>query len=542
MSTSPEPLPADNSLHNLEDIGALVTANSPSSLCFFPGREIISTSLDKTTLIITSTDFVLLPELFANPDLPSHTPILILHTQQKTIPEIFRSNSERLIDHHFLPTPASQLQLRLDFLEKVSDLSSDRNVHITTHSRQLESIFKHDSLTGLLNRRQFTRHLSEEMERAAKTTSDLTLLIFNIDLFNDINKRYGLDFGDFILNELGARLTETIERPGRCFRHSSEDFSTLLPGYDAKSAHAVTKKLLDICSNKPFCDAGNSISITISIGMASLTHHRPDDFEKFIFMAESALFTAKASGRNQARSYLDRVTTSASEQPNPLSFLKEKLGKILDKTRLSAISSLQHLAKSIAGPEHKQHVAQVSSYTSLLSEQMRLPKQLQETFQNSITLYTSFRFLLHNDLLTKPGALTRDEWKVIEDLPFKIRELTDMFDYFSEERELLVCQSENYDGSGYPEGLKGNEIPIGARILKIVDSLAAMTGERPYRRKLSHEEIIRELYQGAGKQFDPFLVLQIFLVIEKNRLLDVSPEYLSKAQRDLNSKVQDLLI
>lgn len=538
----PDSKSAGNPLLELEDIRELITNTSSSALCLFPDTDVRSVSLENAQLVITSTDFISLPELISDSNLPDHAPILVLHRQTEQIQEPSTSSNTRLIDHLFLPTTPHELRLRVDFLDKVAAISSDRNVHITSHNRQLDYIFRHDSLTGLLNRHQFTRQLSGEMEKAGNEQSELTLLIFNIDLFNDINKRFGLEFGDFILNELGARLTETVKRPARCFRYSSEDFAALLPGHDLKSAKTIAKELLNICSNKQFTDGRHSISITISIGLASLAHHRPEDFEKFIFMAESGLFTAKASGRNQARIYLDRVATSVGEQPNPLSFLKDKLGRILDKTRTSAITSLQHLAKSIAGPEHKKHVEQVVSYTSLLSEQMRLPKQLQETFHNSITLYTSFRFLLHNDLLTKPGALNRDEWKVIEDLPFKIRELTDMFDYFSDERELLVCQSENYDGSGYPDGLKGNEIPLGARILKIVDSLAAMTGERPYRKKLSPEEIIRELYQGAGKQFDPFLVLQIFLVIEKNQVLDVSPDYLSKAQGDLNSKVKDLLI
>jgi HD-GYP domain-containing protein (c-di-GMP phosphodiesterase class II) len=341
---------------------------------------------------------------------------------------------------------------------------------------------------------------------------------------------------------MGARLTQTIPRPARCYSYSTEDFAALLPDCSLDQAKPLVTKLLQACSEKPFSDAGQSVSLTLSLGIASYRQHRPEDHEKFLFMAETALFNAKASGRDRAEVYVKTGFSGYNEEAKPLIFLKDKLSRILDKTRTSAITSLQHLAKSVAGTEHRRHAEQVTSYTDLLSEQMRLPAELQQTFQNSITLYTSFRFLLHNDLLTKPTSLTRDERQVIEDLPHKIRELTDMFDYFREERELLLCQGENYDGSGYPDGLKGGEIPIGSRILKIVDSLAAMNGDRPYRRRLTPEEIVRELYHGAGKQFDPFLVLQTLMIIGKHQLLEVDPEYLAKAQRDLSERVKDLLL
>lgn len=205
----------------------------------------------------------------------------------------------------------------------------------------------------------------------------------------------------------------------------------------------------------------------------------------------------------------------------------------LEKTKTSALASLQLLAKNIAGSAHQHHIDKVSHYVALLGEQLGLPEQHTRTFQNSITLYNSFRFLLHNDLLSKPERLTQEEHKIIEDLPFKLHELTDMFDYFTEERNVLLGHNERYDGTGYPLGLKGDEISLGSRIFNIVDSLAAMNSERPYRRKLTPTEIIDELKKEAGKQFDPYLVLQILAVIKKNNLLPLDTDFLDQTQQDL---------
>ncbi|EKD35762.1 MAG: metal dependent phosphohydrolase, partial [uncultured bacterium] len=101
------------------------------------------------------------------------------------------------------------------------------------------------------------------------------------------------------------------------------------------------------------------------------------------------------------------------------------------------------------------------------------------------------------------------------------------------ERNVLLCHGEKYDGSGYPQGLKGDEIPLGARIFSIVDAVAAMNADRPYRRRLTSEEIVRELTNEAGKQFDPFLVAQLLTVIEKNRLFDLDPAVLQRAREEV---------
>jgi len=539
MSTTPQQTAIG--LESYQAIHEKIIADYPSVMSFYPGSNITAEGLNKATTIVVFDHPDYRDHLDFFYEIPPFTPILVISMAEKE--SLYPVDSkDRLVDTLRLPISSTFFSAKLSFFKKIYTIAAEHYNQATLQSSQLDVLYRYDALTGLRNRRQFTKDLEKELELAAQTSSELTLLIFNIDFFNDINKRYGLDFGDHTLNELAARATATIERPSICYRYSTEDFAALLPGCDLQRSHDIANKLRDVCSSKPFADSSHSISISISVGLSSVALHKPENHEKFIFMAESALFSAKASGRNQVQTYLDPNSTDVNGPENSLGLLKDKLNRILEKTRTSAISSLQHLAKSTAGPAHKVHAARVSNYTNLLCEQMGFPATLLSTFHNSITLYTSLRFLLHNDLLAKPEKLTREEWKIIEDLPFKIQELTEIFDYFNEERKLLLCQAENYDGSGYPEGLSGDEIPIGARILKIVDSLAAMKGERPYRKKLSHGEIVRELLHGAGKQFDPILVLQFLKVIEKNNLLDTPTDYLIQAQKDLAGNLNYLQI
>jgi diguanylate cyclase (GGDEF)-like protein len=529
-------------LSSAETIERLVHHKWPSVLCFFPGANPRSENFQRAAVVVTGGGPESIGSLIENKYLPKYTPLLYLGVSDSIPDYIHQYGANRLLDYLAAPVSTEIFLHRISILSQVQKISAEHHSHKTILNQQLDILSTRDGLTGLFNRRHFTNRLKQTIQRAQTEDRELSLLILNIDYFSSINKRSGLEFGDSILNEMAARLTETTDNTATCYRFSGEDFVVLLPGADLQHASTVAAKISKVCSEKPFTDGKKTISITISVGIASLKDHKPDNHDEFISMAETALFMAKAEGRNRFQVYKPSKDFKELSSQKSLVFLKENLGRILEKTRTSAIASLQLLAKNIAGPEHQSHIANVSHYVALLGEQLGLPEQHTRTFQNSITLYNSFRYILHNDLLSKPGKLTQEERKTIEDLPFKLNELTEMFDYFSEERNVLLSHNERYDGTGYPLGLKGDEISLGARIFNIVDSLAAMSSERPYRRTLSATEIIEELKNEAGKQFDPYLVLQLLAVIKKNQLFNLDPDYLDRIQQDVLNSLPKLLL
>lgn len=514
-----------------ETLEPLLSQRGLSVLWHPPGIILSHEKTFKEKVIVSYGNKEQLQTLLANERLPTTTPILYLG-EGDSLPEgIVKQNDNRLIDYLRLPVSEEIFLHRISFLQRVQKISLEHHSQKTILSQQLNLLSSRDGLTGLFNRRNLTNDLAQLMLDKQSQNQELSLLILNIDYFNSINKSNGLEFGDFILNEMAARLTVTVDSNATCYRFSGEDFVVILAGVDLEQAGKVAAKISGACSEKAYHHGNKSISITVSVGIASLKDHEPDNHNEFLCMAETALFMAKAEGRNRCQIYLPQKDSVGDPPQKSLVFLKDNLNRILEKTRISAISSLQLLAKNIAGSAHRKHVTCVSQYVSLLGNQLGLSEQHTRTFQNSITLYNSFRFVLHNDLMSKPGKLTNEERQVMEDLPFKLNELTEMFDYFSEERNVLLNHNERYDGTGYPSGLKGDEIPLGARIFNIVDSLAAMSSERPYRKQLSPTEIIEELVQEAGKQFDPYLVLQLFNVIETNKLFDIDSAFL-KLKRD----------
>ena len=117
-----------------------------------------------------------------------------------------------------------------------------------------------------------------------------------------------------------------------------------------------------------------------------------------------------------------------------------------------------------------------------------------------------------------------------------LSELTELFDFFANERSILLYHHENFDGTGYPGGLKESEIPLGARIFALTDAITAMLSERSYRAKLSPEEMVVELADKAGTQFDPMLVSMFFDIIERQELFSVPVEVLEQAREKVYEK------
>jgi HD-GYP domain-containing protein (c-di-GMP phosphodiesterase class II) len=117
--------------------------------------------------------------------------------------------------------------------------------------------------------------------------------------------------------------------------------------------------------------------------------------------------------------------------------------------------------------------------------------------------------------------------------PHKLHELMAPFDFFAKERSILLRHHENYDGNGYPEGLKGDDIPIGARIFSIVDAFVAMTSPRVYRRRFTDDEAVLELAAYAGTQFDPILVDAFIDTIKESNLFDFSGATIAAAKNKI---------
>ena len=416
-------------------------------------------------------------------------------------------------------------QLHLDLaranktIDKLEKRITELNKSLNGHNEFLDLISRRDGLTGLHNRRYFNEMCKDFFSNSSKREDELSLAIVNVDYFSEINRSCGQDFGDFVLNELSARLTSLSREKDLCFRLSGEEFAILMPATSAEGAWQIGERLRITCEKKTFDNNYCSRKITISVGISSLQKHHPNSHEELINMADHALFYAKSEGRNRTKLYIpiDRDSFGTSEKN--FKILQDTISRILGKTKLATLRSLQLLAQGIMEKEENDRIRQTQEFAELLGTRLGFTPTLIETFKNSISLVSSMRYLLHNDMISQNRPLNREEWDILTDFPYKATQLVEIFEYFSGEKTILRYHGERFDGSGYPEGLKGEQIPIGARVFHLVNSFAAMLSDRPYRKKLSPEEALQELAAKAGSQFDPLLVMKLIDVIEEKGIL-----------------------
>lgn len=502
----------------------------------YPGVGNVEQSIKLASFIIATGDSHFI-ESIKKLVSPTPLPPVLLIIRQEQVEEPY---SEILQPHFFnillFPFPYRLLANHLQILQKLHQLQDEKHAFTKSLSKQLDILSKRDGLTGLFNRRALIADLQQQLTRASEDHFDLSIFILNIDNFKRVNHKVGREHGDILLNELAARLTQAAQDQATCYRFSGEDFIIVSPDTNEERATKLARQMSNTCQTKPFLDGAVKQYITVSIGIASFKEHKPKDLNEFLTMAETALFIAKAEGRNRIKSYPREAGPGKGQNQHTLLFVRRTIERLLEKTRSATISSLKLLALNIAGPDLQEHIQNVSTYMKLLGKRLGLPDDHIQTFENAVALHTCFKLMLHSDLVKKAETLNPGERKVMNDLPLKLTELAETFDYFAHERYILETHGEKYDGSGYPYGLKGDEIPLGARIFNIVDSVIAMNSERPYRRRLTGTEILQELKVGAGKQFDPFLVLQLLSIIRENNLLGIDHELLTTVHHELITK------
>ena len=439
-------------------------------------------------------------------------------------------------DYVVKPFNHNDLRVRLKAGRRIVEL----NEELLYVRDNLEKQATHDKLTGLYNRHFMVEILEKEFSRALRHQSDLSCLLLDLDNFKDVNDTFGHTFGDLVLREFSAGLDQNIRKSDISIRYGGEEFMVLLPDTGIAGAQSIAEKIRATCEKKRYDDGHNSTTVTVSIGIASIKQHQLIDDKEIVACADKALYRSKAEGRNRITVYMKKPSWISNNneisEDNNLGHLKENIAVVLEKTKKSSIESLELLTRDLSSDEHKQHNHDIKRYITLIGEKLALPPAIIETFKRAANFHDYFKILLRKTFKTKHIVLNKEERTEIEDHPYMLTELIDSFDFFANEKSILQYHHENFDGTGYPDGLEGNEIPLGARIFAMVDAITAMLSGRLHRVKLSPEEMIIELADKAGTQFDPMLVSLFLDIIERQELFSVPVEALEQAREKVCKK------
>ncbi len=366
---------------------------------------------------------------------------------------------------------------------------------------KVEQRARYDELTGLLNRRSLDEVITSEIGRHSRYGGVFSLIIFDLDFFKAYNDNYGHLTGDKLLKKIGSIMKQAIRSADQTFRYGGDEFAILLPQTTIEAAYQVAERV-----RKRVASEGKSgyIPVTASLGLASWP---ADGIEANVIIAaaDAALYHAKRNGGNQSYrasgAMLLPEDSVAGQQVN-----KES----------EALSTIYALAAAVDARDHytRSHSEKVSKYTIVIAEAMNLDPLEINKLSTCALLHDIGKIGISDETLGKQTKLTAEEWREIKVHPQLGASIVGRVRHLAHCIPGILHHHERYDGSGYPEGLKGEEIPLEARILAIADAFAAMTSERPFSKTLSYEEALEEIKQGVGKQFDPKLA-EVFLSVVK---------------------------
>ncbi len=361
---------------------------------------------------------------------------------------------------------------------------------ITDLRARIADASRTDPLTGLFNRRAFEELLELELERAARADTPMSVIVGDIDGFRTVNELHGHAAGDTALQAVAQNALKWKRRIDLAARIGGEEFALLLPGTDERGAFIVAERLRR-ATHRSFVD--DAVGVTFSFGIATAPAHATDGVA-LLRAADSATAAAKSLGGDRTVIYSDEVARMLTE-------LSVQASGELQLATVIALAEALDIRDTGTG----QHSHTVGRYAELMARALGLGEERVERVRLAGVLHDIGKIGISDRVLSKTGPLDPEEWQEMHTHPEIGARLLSRQE-FDDLRAWILAHHERPDGLGYPRGLKGDEIPLEARILAVADAYEAMTADRVYRPALGEEAARAELEAGAGTQFDARVV------------------------------------
>ena len=387
-------------------------------------------------------------------------------------------------------TERKQMERELEkYRIRLEKMVEDRTAKLEVAERMANT----DALTELFNHRYFQERLSEEIARCSRFGDIFSLIFLDMDLLKQYNDTYGHLAGDEVLNLLGQVITRSIRTIDIGFRYGGDEFAILLPGTPLDGASRVAER---IRRSMEIETSNRGTPQTCSFGIASW----PTDGvtrDEITRAADAALYCAKQNGRNKVCLACEALPASISETASTN-----------DQKSDTILNTIYALAATVDAREYhaRNHSKKASQYAADIAVALGYPPEGVERIRTAALLHDIGKVGISDQLLTKREPLVAEDWELIHAHPNLGVAILQNVDCLKDCLAAVQYHHERYDGTGYPAGLKGDNIPLDAHILAIADSYDAMTSPRPYRSALSAEKAIEEIRHGAGTQFDPKVV------------------------------------
>ena len=383
-----------------------------------------------------------------------------------------------------------------------------------------------DTLTALYNHRGFQEVLSSEIQKADSNGSSLSVVMLDVNNISKINRELGHAKGDEVIKLLAEKVKQNIRPSDSAGRYGGDEIAIIMPNTDTSEAKYLAE-YITYCLSCCFVDDVGPVKV--SVGISTFPECTKDQ-EKLLILAEQAMYISQAKGYKEGMSAIVSSSDYNFWDDVALNSFAEILAKrhaqiginfedeLLHKFNNEQISSQNHLmemATSLAGaidakdPYTKNHSTSVSRYSEALARAINLPEDEVERIKLGALLHDVGKIGIPESVLKKPDKLSDEEWAIMKQHPtIGAEKVLEPNEALKDLIPIVKYHHERLDGKGYPEHLKGDQIPLAARIVSVADAYHALISDRPYRKGMPIEKACEILKEGAGTQWDEDLVRQ----------------------------------
>ncbi len=385
-----------------------------------------------------------------------------------------------------------------------------------------------DVLTGLYNRRFFEESLDKEVARAKRQKQPFSIIGIDLDFLKKINDTYGHSYGDLAIKTIADVLKSNARSVDIPARIGGEEFDVILPGVGSAGAMIAAERIRKSIENAQIENVGN---ITGSLGVATYFEHT-ENVEELLELTDQAMYTSKRNGRNRVtlakpitetswqeiavNTFLDIL--SKNRVPMARSLSKDLCSKLenTSENKQEALFTVADVLTQLYNPMHEAGVVKNKILMAVtLAKRFDIPKEEIDNLRVAVLLYDIGNLMISPGLLQKATPLTEEERAKIKNHPvIAAREILKPISYVQDILPIIEHHHENWDGSGYPNKISKDEIPVTSQIILIIDEYFALIEARPYRSKMSSRDALEIIKSDAGKKWNNALVSEFISLVE----------------------------